>query len=146
MEALGIRTIGDLAKYDVQRLVEVFGKTLGVYFHNAANGVDNEPVKEAGEAESVSRIATLKENTRDLAFILQKTDQLTEEIHKEIAEKNLSFKQVGIIAIMTDLSARSRSQTLEKPAKDYGSAQESRAANFSKNSSANLNLKCEESA
>ena len=118
MEELGIKTISDLAKYNVQKLVEVFGKTLGVYFHNAANGVDNEPVQEAGEAESISRIATLKENSRDLAFIREKTDQLTEEIHKELTQKALSFKQVAIIAIMTDLSAKSRSQTLEKPAKD----------------------------
>ena len=48
MNTLGIKTISDLANYDVQRLVEQFGKTLGIYFHNAANGVDNEPVKEAG--------------------------------------------------------------------------------------------------
>jgi DNA polymerase IV (DinB-like DNA polymerase) len=118
MEALGIRTIGDLARYDVQRLVEAFGKTIGVYFHNAANGVDNEPVQEAGEAESISRIATLKENTRDLTFILEKTSQLIEDVWKELAERKLSLKQVGIIAIMTDLSVHSRSQTLEKPVSD----------------------------
>jgi len=115
MELLGIRTISDLARFDVQRLVEVFGKTLGVYFHNAANGVDDEPVKEAGEAESISRIATLKENTRDLAVILEKTRQLTEDIYKELAQRNISFKQVGIIAIMADLSVHSRSQTLDRP-------------------------------
>jgi DNA polymerase IV (DinB-like DNA polymerase) len=118
MEALGIKTIGDLAQFDVQRLVEVFGKTLGVYFHNAANGVDDEPVQEAGEAESISRIATLKENTRDLAVILEKTKQLTEDIGKELAQRNVSFKQVGIIAIMADLSIHSRSQTLERPEKN----------------------------
>jgi DNA polymerase IV (DinB-like DNA polymerase) len=118
MEALGIRTIGDLARFDVQRLVEVFGKTLGVYFHNAANGVDDEPVQEAGEAESISRIATLKENTRDLAVILEKTSQLTEDIGKELAQRNVSFKQVGIIAIMADLSVHSRSQTQERPEKN----------------------------
>ena len=65
MTALRIKTISDLANYDVQRLVELFGKTLGIYFHNAANGVDNEPVKETGGAESASRISTLKENTRE---------------------------------------------------------------------------------
>jgi DNA polymerase IV (DinB-like DNA polymerase) len=118
MELLVIRTIGDLARFDVQRLVEVFGKTLGVYFHNAASGVDDEPVQEAGEAESISRIATLKENTRDLAFILEKVGQLTEDVWKELAERKLRFKQVGIVAIMTDLSIHSRSQTLEKPASD----------------------------
>jgi DNA polymerase IV (DinB-like DNA polymerase) len=121
MAAMNIKTVGELACYDVQRLVEVFGKTLGVYFHNAANGIDNEPVREAGEVESISRISTLKENTRDLEIILERTDHQTEEIVKEVFAKNLRFKQVGIIAIMTDLSMKSRSQTLDKPASDLES-------------------------
>jgi DNA polymerase IV (archaeal DinB-like DNA polymerase) len=115
MTELGVKTIGDLAKFDVQRLVEVFGRTLGVYFHNAANGVDDEPVREAGEAESISRIATLKQDSRDLTFILEKTDSLTAEIHGELVKKGLSFRQVGIITVLTDLTVRSRSQTLEQP-------------------------------
>ncbi len=118
MAELSIKTIGDLANYDVQILVDVFGKTLGVYFHNAANGVDDEPVVEQGEAESISRIATLKSDTHDLAFILQKTDQLANEIGKELMQKDLSYKQVTIIAILTDLSTKSRSVTLEHATKD----------------------------
>lgn len=115
---LGVNTIGELARYDVQRLVAVFGKKLGVYFHDAANGVDNEPVEEKGEVESISRISTLKENTRDLAVMLEKTDQLIEEIHKDLVQRNSSFKQVGVIVIMTDLSVRSRSKTLEISTRD----------------------------
>ena len=83
MAELGIKTIGDLAKYDCQRLIEIFGKVSGIYFHNSANAVDNEPVIEQGEAESISRIGTLKQDTHDLAFILQKTDELTEYVAKE---------------------------------------------------------------
>jgi DNA polymerase IV (DinB-like DNA polymerase) len=118
MSELGIKTVGDLAGYDIQRLVEIFGKTLGVYFHNAANGVDNDLVQEAGEAESIGRMGTLKENTRDLELILEKIYQQIDEIYEEFTKKSLSYKQVGIVAIMTDLSAKSRSQTLEKPTKD----------------------------
>jgi DNA polymerase IV (DinB-like DNA polymerase) len=118
MDALGIKTIGDLAGYSVQKLMELFGKKLGVYFHNAANGVDNEPVQEAGAAESISRISTLKENTRDLRVVLEKTDQLIEDIHKDLMQRNVSVKQVGVIAIMTDLSVRSRSKTLETATRD----------------------------
>jgi DNA polymerase IV (DinB-like DNA polymerase) len=118
MDSLGIKTVGDLANYDVQKLIDIFGRTLGVYFHNAANAVDNEPVQEQGEAESISRIGTLKQDTKDLAFILQKTDELTDDISKEVAEKNLSFKQVAIYVVLTDLSSKSRSITLEQPAKD----------------------------
>ena len=118
MDSLGIKTVGDLANYDVQKLIAIWGKILGIYFHNAANAVDNEPVQEHGEAESISRIGTLKQDSRDLEFILQKTDELTEDVSKEVAEKNLSFKQVAIYVVMTDLSCKSRSVTLEQPAKD----------------------------
>jgi len=118
MDSLGIKTIGDLANYDVQKLIAIWGKILGIYFHNAANAVDNEPVQEQGEAESISRIGTLKQDTKDLAFILQKTDELTDDISKEIAGKNLSFRQVAIYVVLTDLTSKSRSVTLDQPAKD----------------------------
>jgi DNA polymerase IV (DinB-like DNA polymerase) len=115
MNELGIRTVGDLAEFSMQRLVEVFGRTLGVYFHDAANGVDDEPVQEAGEAESISRIGTLKENSRDLKFILSKADELLGDVHAEVVQKRLSLRQVGIVAILSDLTVRSRSKTLEQP-------------------------------
>lgn len=118
MESLGLKAIGDLAKFDVQRLVDIFGKTLGVYFHNSALGVDNTPVMEQGEAESISKIGTLKQDTRDLDFILQKTGQLTDGVYEEFSHKNLSFRQVAIMVITTDRSSKSRSITLEPPAKD----------------------------
>jgi DNA polymerase IV (archaeal DinB-like DNA polymerase) len=118
MEQMGIKTIADLAEYDCQRLVEVFGKILGVYFHNAANTVDNEPVVEQGEAESISKIGTLKQDTHDLEFIMQKCDELTEHVFKEVQVKGFSFKTVSIYVVNVDLSSKSRSVTLEQPAKD----------------------------
>jgi len=118
MTELGIKTIGDLAKYGCPRLVEIFGKALGIYFHNAANAIDNEPVQEQGEAESISKIGTLKQDTHDLEFILHKTDELTEFVYKEVTERGLSFKLVSIYAVNVDLSSKSRSITLEQPAKD----------------------------
>ncbi len=118
MDQMGIKTIGDLAKYDAQKLVEVFGKTLGIYFHNAANAIDNEPVKEQGEAESISKIGTLKQDTHDLEYIMQKCDELTNIVHREVTEKGYSFKTVSIYVVNIDLSSKSRSVTLEQPAKD----------------------------
>jgi DNA polymerase IV (DinB-like DNA polymerase) len=118
MNNLGINTISDLARFDVQKLMNFFGKKLGVYFHNAANGVDNKPVEETGKAESISRISTLKENTRDLTVVMEKTNQLIADIYDELVQRKVNFKQVGIIAIMADLSVRSRSKTLETPTSD----------------------------
>ena len=115
MQALGINTIGDLAKHDVQKLIAVFGKALGTYFHNASQGLDDEPVQEKAEVESISRISTLKQNTCDLNLILEKTNQLCDDIHAVIMQQELAFKTVGIITIMADLSVHNRSQTLENP-------------------------------
>jgi DNA polymerase IV (DinB-like DNA polymerase) len=118
MESIGVKTIGDLAKVDIQRLTALFGKVLGLYFFNAARGIDNEPVQEAGEAESIGRMGTLKEDTRDIDFIMQKIDEQIEDIYKEFCAKNMSYRLVGISAVMADLSGKSRSKTFEKPTKD----------------------------
>ncbi len=118
MEDLGIETIGDLAKYDMQKLIKLFGKSSGTYFHNAAMGIDDSPVQERGEAESISRIHTLKEDTRDLNVILEKEDQLCEEVYERLLKRGLNFKTIGIIVITTDLNMRTRSKTLKNPTND----------------------------
>jgi DNA polymerase IV (DinB-like DNA polymerase) len=115
MTAMGICTISDLARYDVQKLISTFGKTLGTYFHNASLGVDDDPVKERGEAGSLSRIATLKQNTDDLNMIREKTNELCLDLHRNLNEQKLTFKSVSIIAIAKDLKVYSRSRALDTP-------------------------------
>jgi DNA polymerase IV (DinB-like DNA polymerase) len=117
MASLGIRTIGDLSRFDVQRLMEIFGRNLGTYFHNASRGIDEEPVQER-EAESLSRISTLKENTRDLEVILEAADKLSDQVHTKLTQRELKFKSVSILVVATDLSIHSRSKTFENPTND----------------------------
>jgi len=112
MNSLGINTVGDLSNYDIQRLVDFFGRNLAVYFHNAANGESNELIHEAIQAESISRISTLKTDTRDLSVLLEKTDQLILSVHKDLMDRASKFKRVEIIAIMNDLRIRSKSKIL----------------------------------
>ena len=115
MQTLGINTIFDLSNYDMQKLIAVFGKTSATYFHNASLGIDDEPVQERGEATSISRISTLKHDSRELSFVLERTDQLCNEIHATIAEDRIAYKTVGIIVITTDMTIHTRSKTLENP-------------------------------
>jgi nucleotidyltransferase/DNA polymerase involved in DNA repair len=49
---------------------------------------------------------------------MEKIDQQIEEIYQEFTAKHLTFKLVGISAVMVDLSGKSRAKTLERPAKD----------------------------
>jgi DNA polymerase IV (DinB-like DNA polymerase) len=118
LETLGVRTVGQLAQFDVQKLIEIFGRKLGTYFHNASLGVDDEPVQERGEPESVSRISTLKENTRDSAVILDEAYRLCDEVYSRLLQLELVYRSVSIYVVAGDLSVHSRSKTFENPASD----------------------------
>lgn len=58
LEALGIRTIGDLARADVNMLVGEFGAHYGAWLHEAALGHDDRPVVTSSEPKSLSRETT----------------------------------------------------------------------------------------
>ena len=115
LETLGVRTVGHLAKFDVQRLVELFGRKLGPYFHNASLGIDDDPVEEKGDPESIGRISTLKEDTQDLTVILDKAYKLCEDVHSRLLKKELLYRSVSIRVVANNLEVHSRSKTFETP-------------------------------
>jgi len=115
---MGIVTVSDLANYDVKSLVGCFGKGLGSYLHDASRGIDQDPVEDRGDSESISRIATLKEDTRDLATITEKTDRLCEDVYAKLKQRGVSFKLIGVVAVMKDLSILTRSKTLNDAVND----------------------------
>lgn len=115
LETFGVKTVGHLARFDVQKLVEVFGKNLGVYFHNASLGEDDEPISEKGEPESISRISTLKEDTRNLDVILVEVYKLCADVHAKLLGLGLIYRSVGIQVVSSNLTVYSRSKTLDNP-------------------------------
>ncbi len=115
MQTLGISTIGDLARYDLGQLMNVFGRRLGRYFHDASNGIDYRPVKAKEQLQSISRISTLKEDTRDLETIEEKIEGLCDQIGDMVLREDLLFRSIGITFVANDLSIHSRSRTLQAP-------------------------------
>lgn len=62
---MGIRTIGELAAYDVNALRSVLGDKMSLQCHNYANGIDNIPVKaEREKAKSYSNSVTLEDDVK----------------------------------------------------------------------------------
>jgi DNA polymerase IV (DinB-like DNA polymerase) len=115
LESLHMKTVGQLANFDVQHLIDVFGKHLGTYFHNASLGIDDNPVQERTEPESLSRIATLKEDTNDLDPILEQAYRLCDSVYGKLLAQKLVFRSVSIYVVANDLSTHSRSKTFETP-------------------------------
>jgi len=111
----GITTIADLAGADPQLLEGVFGHKLAAHFHNAARGVDEEPVTPRTEATQLSRIITLKKDTQDVGEILAQLNPAIEDLHNRLMEKKLAFRSVSVIGILPNLSIRTRTKSLEIP-------------------------------
>jgi len=115
LQEMDVFTIRDLAKKNISELKDVFGQKLAVYLHNAASGEDAEPVVERGQATQISRIITLKADSRSADEILPQLVPIMDDVHRRVVEKGRFFKSVSVIGILSDLSIRTRTKTLEAP-------------------------------
>lgn len=113
LEELGVRSIGDLARFDLFRLMEEFGNKIATYMHNAALGIDDQPVVVSGERQQITRITTLKSNTIDSADMQHELYDLCQSVFETAISKNLSFKTVGILLILDNLVNVTRSKSLK---------------------------------
>ncbi len=118
LNGTGIRTMGALAAHDPQALEKLFSKKLAIYLHEAANGRNNDPVVENSKITQLSRIVTLKKNTKDAEEAFGQLSLVIDDLHSKLASRNLSFRSVSVIGILTDLSIRTRNRTLEAPTND----------------------------
>jgi len=114
----GIETISDLRNADPGRIVEVFGKKTGGWLLNAAKGIDESEVGNSGGQKQISRIATLKRNTRNLGEIMGAMEGLILDVESEVKERELAFSVVGANVIDEHMKTLSKSRTLPHPAQD----------------------------
>ena len=113
LSQLNVSTVAELSELSPTILLEIFGKSLGSYLYRASRGEDDEPVKEREQPTQYSRIATLKQNTRELQEVLPLLTELTDSVATKMKEDEITGKSVTIIAILTDLSIHSKSKMLE---------------------------------
>ncbi len=115
---LHVQTVAQLSTVDPTVLIEMFGRNLGSYLYRAARGEDDEPVQERGQPTQLSRIATLKRDTRELSEVLPTLEELTGSVASKLKEKSMTCRSVAVIAILHDLTLHSRSKTLDQLTSD----------------------------
>ena len=111
LNEMGIRTIGDLASYDVPVLTEKFG-VMGVQYHLMARGIDESEVAERGEVKSVGREVTFEEDTSDIDLILGTLDKLSETVHKDVVRLKMLFKTVTVKVRFENFETHTHGKTL----------------------------------
>jgi DNA polymerase IV (DinB-like DNA polymerase) len=95
LNEIGIKTIADLATFDVSLLVEKFG-AMGAQYHLFARGIDESEVAEREEIKSIGRQITFEADTNDYPLVLKTLDNLGQRIHREVMQRKLLFKTVTI--------------------------------------------------
>lgn len=108
---LGIRTIGDLASYDVNKLIEEFG-SWGTEFHRMAGGIDDSEVIEEWVPKSFSREHTFEQDVSDPNIAHGTIDQLSEELLKEVSHYKFFFKTITVKIRYEDFKTYTRAKTL----------------------------------
>lgn len=112
LKEIGIDTLGQLAKADVQKLKELFGKN-GYWMWKVANGTDDEIIAPRTDNVSLSTENTLAIYTRDKEKIHSHLDDLVEDIYERLREHGYLFRTVGIKLVRTNFSVETRVTTFE---------------------------------
>jgi DNA polymerase IV (archaeal DinB-like DNA polymerase) len=113
-EQMNIKTIGQLSNTNVQLLIERFGKKIGTWMWQVANGLDNEPVLPRGNHISLSNESTLEFVTEDKEIIKQSLYELIDELYERIKNNKYQFRTVGIKLMRTDFSIETREKSYIK--------------------------------
>jgi nucleotidyltransferase/DNA polymerase involved in DNA repair len=111
LEAMGIKTVPQLAKADPNVLVENFG-AFGKELFLAANGKDRSRVEENYNILSIGRERTLEKETKNIEDIDKMIRMLSEEVMAEISKNGLWFKGISVKARYADLTEKIKNRKL----------------------------------
>jgi DNA polymerase-4 len=115
LAALGVKTVGEMAAWPRERLVEHFGRSYGAWLHDAAHGRDDRPVVTHSEPVSISRETTFERDLHakgDRAELTAIFDRLCEQVAADLARKGYAGRTIGIKLRFDDFRTVTRDFTL----------------------------------
>jgi len=121
LEALGIRTIGELAAADPAWLVEHFGRVHGAWMHEAAHGRDARAIITEMEPKSISRETTFEHDlsaTRDREQLSAIFTALCAGVSDDLKRKGYVGKTIGLKIRYDNFKTVTRDRTIEWPTDD----------------------------
>ncbi len=112
LKQMGVETIGQLAEYDPKRLGVVFGK-MGVYLHERANAIDEDPVSQGDQARSMGREHTYDEDTASKEEIHRTLLTLSEQVAAALRAEGVKGRTITIKLRYQDFETHSYGRTIE---------------------------------
>ena len=112
LERSGMSTIGDIASKNPRLLERELGKW-GLRLWELANGQDAKPLQARRERKSLSQERTFPEDVGDDRVIRKGLKILATEISKELGEKDLSIRTIGLKIRFSDFTTFTRDKSLD---------------------------------
>ncbi len=114
LAVMGILTIGDLARWPEEDLVERFGKN-GRDLSLHARGIDDHPVVTSHEARSISQEVTFARDIRDVDELKNTLRTLSQGVGRSLREAGLCCNTVRLKFRWPDFRTTTRQFTLSTP-------------------------------
>ena len=115
LNKMGIKTIEDLAKYDVTVLIKVFGK-FGNQMYEYANGIENSEVETIRQRpKSISQEETIPKDINSLEQINRIVCKLTNEITFKLRKEKMKANVVCVDLRTADFRDYSHQKKLAEP-------------------------------
>lgn len=115
LEKMHIKTIGDLAKTEEQKLLQLFGKH-GKMMYEYANGIDYSPVNaEEEQPKCIGNSITLPEDIEDIEKLTEIILALSEQVGYRLRKHQLLAKVVGVQIKTKDFQNFSHQKKVDVP-------------------------------
>jgi len=111
---MGIKTIGDLAAYDPEKVVEMFGKN-GMHVWELANGIDPREVESDETVKSISNEHTFPEDTDDMEDIKDILMYLSEKVSRRMRKNGFKCRTITLKIRFRDFKTYTRAVTIAEP-------------------------------
>ncbi len=117
LAAMGIQRIGELAAAPLADLQARFGRSMGLWLSQAAQGIDDRPVVTHSEPVSMSRETTFERDLhvrQDREALAAALDHLVQRLAADLQRKAYAARTVGIKLKFEDFRTVTREVTLQQ--------------------------------
>ncbi len=116
LQEIGINTIGDLANFDKEALIERFGYNGAIHMQSIAHGMGSDNVRiEHEPAKSVGNELTYSTDIKDFERIQEEILLLSDRVGYRLRKKMMSGRTISVKIKFNNFKVITRSKTLEAP-------------------------------
>lgn len=115
---MGVRTIGDLAAQPLEELIAEFGPAHGRWLHEAARGIDEQPLVTHWEPKSSSHEITFQRDVAGRRLLAETLARLVRRVAAELRAEDHIGRTVTVKIRYADFETHTREKTLERPTND----------------------------